>query len=72
MHSFEELPSLLPAADVVVLLVPLTDLTSGMVDAAFLAALPDGALVVNASRGGVVDQEALLAELTAGRHQGGP
>ena len=49
------------------LLVPLTDLTSGMVDASFLAALPDGALVVNASRGAVVDQDALLAELTAGR-----
>lgn len=67
VHSFEELVSLLPAADVVVLLVPLTDLTSGMVDAAFLAALPDGALMVNASRGAVVDQDALLAELITGR-----
>ena len=67
VHAFEELPSLLPSADVVVLLVPLTDLTSGLVDAAFLAALPDGALVVNASRGAVVDQEALVAELTTGR-----
>ena len=38
-----------------------------MVDAAFLAAMPDGALLVNAARGVVVDTDALLAELTAGR-----
>lgn len=67
VHAFGELPGLLPSADVVVLLVPLTDETAGLVDAAFLAALPDGALVVNASRGRVVDQDALLAELTGGR-----
>jgi phosphoglycerate dehydrogenase-like enzyme len=41
--------------------------TTGMVDAAFLAAMPDGALLVNASRGVVVDTDALLAELTAER-----
>jgi phosphoglycerate dehydrogenase-like enzyme len=67
VHGFDELASLLPDADVVVLLVPLTDLTAGMVDAAFLAALPNGALVVNASRGAVIDQDALLAELTSER-----
>jgi phosphoglycerate dehydrogenase-like enzyme len=38
-----------------------------MVDAAFLAAMPDGALLVNAARGVIVDTDALLAELTAGR-----
>jgi phosphoglycerate dehydrogenase-like enzyme len=38
-----------------------------MVDAAFLAAMPDGSVLVNAARGPVVDTEALLAELTAGR-----
>ena len=38
-----------------------------MVDAAFLAAMPDGALLVNAARGRIVDTDALLAELTAGR-----
>jgi phosphoglycerate dehydrogenase-like enzyme len=37
------------------------------VDAAFLAAMPDGALLVNAARGVVVDTDALLAELSAGR-----
>ena len=67
VHAFEELPGLLPSAEVVVLLLPLTDETAGLVDADFLAALPDDALVVNASRGKVVDQDALLAELTRGR-----
>ncbi len=48
-------------------LVPRSDATVGLIDAAFLAALPDGALVVNASRGALVDQDALLAELRSGR-----
>lgn len=67
VHSMTELPQLLPEADVVVLIVPKTSETIGMVDAAFLARLRDGALVVNAARGPVVDTDALLAELQSGR-----
>ncbi|MFY1627067.1 2-hydroxyacid dehydrogenase [Micromonospora sp. WMMD723] len=67
VHAVTELPRLLPEADVVVLLVPLTDATRGLVDAAFLAAMPDGALLVNAARGPVADTVALVAELTSGR-----
>ncbi|SDQ38696.1 2-hydroxyacid dehydrogenase [Thermostaphylospora chromogena] len=67
VHGRDELPDLLPAADVVVLLVPATPDTVGMVDAAFLGRMRDGALLVNAARGPVVDTDALLAELTAGR-----
>jgi phosphoglycerate dehydrogenase-like enzyme len=67
VRSTAELPELLPHADVVILIVPVTPETTGMVDAAFLAAMPDGALLVNAARGVVVDTDALLAELTAGR-----
>ena len=67
VRAMAELPQLLPHADVVVLIVPVTPETTGMVDAAFLAAMPDGALLVNAARGVVVDTDALLAELTAGR-----
>ncbi len=67
VRSTEELPRLLPDADLVVLIVPVTDETTGMVDADFLAAMKDGALLVNAARGTVVDTDALLAELTAGR-----
>jgi phosphoglycerate dehydrogenase-like enzyme len=67
VHAFTELPALLPSVDVVVLIVPLTDETRAMVDADFLGAMKDGALLVNVARGGVVDQDALLAELTAER-----
>lgn len=67
VHAIEELPGLLPGADAVVLIVPKTPETIGMVDAAFLAAMPDGAVLVNAARGPVVDTGALLAELTSGR-----
>lgn len=62
-----QLPDLLPTADVVILTVPLTDATRGMVDAGFLARMPDGSLLVNAARGPVVDTEALVAELSSGR-----
>jgi phosphoglycerate dehydrogenase-like enzyme len=67
VHGTDELPRLLPEADVVVLIVPVTPQTRGMVDARFLAAMKDGALLVNAARGVVVDTDALLAELSSGR-----
>lgn len=67
VHGIDELPGLLPQAEVVLLAVPLNDATRHLVDAAFLAALPDGALVVNVARGPVADTDALLAELEAGR-----
>ena len=65
--ALDELPDLLPAADVVVLLVPATPETAGMVDRAFLAAMKDGALLVNAARGTVVDTNALVTEVASGR-----
>jgi phosphoglycerate dehydrogenase-like enzyme len=67
VHSVAELPELLPEADVVVLIVPKTTETVGMVDAEFLSRMRDGALLVNAARGPVVDTAALLAELQSGR-----
>ena len=67
VHGVDELPALLPAADIVVLTVPLTDATIGLVDGDFLAAMRDGALLVNASRGRVVDAQALTLELAKGR-----
>jgi len=65
--DLSSLPTLLPASDVVVLAVPETDETRGLVDAAFLARMKDRALLVNVSRGPVVDTDALLAELRRGR-----
>jgi phosphoglycerate dehydrogenase-like enzyme len=61
------LPRLVAEADVVVDLVPLTDASRGMFDAAIFAAMRDGALFVNAGRGATVDQDALLAELEVPR-----
>jgi phosphoglycerate dehydrogenase-like enzyme len=51
----------------VVVVVPLTEATRGMVDADFLARMKDGALLVNAARGPVADTAALTAELSSGR-----
>jgi phosphoglycerate dehydrogenase-like enzyme len=67
VHGLDSLAALIPTADVVVVLVPVVAETRDMVDAAFLAAMKDGALLVNAARGAIVDTSALLAELTTGR-----
>ncbi len=67
VHGIDEVPGLLPDVDIVVLLVPLTPETTGMVDAAFLARMHDGALLVNAARGPVVVTEDLVAEVRTGR-----
>lgn len=62
-----ELHEALEKADVVVILLPVTDATRHLVDADFLKSMKDGALLVNAARGPIVDTDALLAELTSGR-----
>ncbi|MFE7355700.1 2-hydroxyacid dehydrogenase [Streptomyces sp. NPDC057543] len=67
VHTLDDLPALLPEADVVVLSTPLNPSTQGLVGAEFLAAMPDGALLVNVARGGVVDTKSLLLELESGR-----
>ncbi|MEV0557184.1 MULTISPECIES: 2-hydroxyacid dehydrogenase [unclassified Streptomyces] len=67
VHPITALPELLPEADVVVLITPLTEQTKGLAGADFLARMKDGALLVNVARGGVVDTKALLAELESGR-----
>jgi len=67
VHAAGELPGLLAEAEIVILACPLTPGTRGMADAAFLAAMPDGALLVNVARGPVVVTDALLAEVGSGR-----
>jgi len=67
IHGIDELPELLPTADIVIVGVPLTDATTGFVDDAFLSALPDGALVVNIARGKVADTDAIVDQATRGR-----
>jgi phosphoglycerate dehydrogenase-like enzyme len=67
IHGIDELPALLPRADIVVVGTPLTDATRHLVDDEFLSALPDGALVVNVARGAVADTDAVLKHATEGR-----
>jgi phosphoglycerate dehydrogenase-like enzyme len=67
VHGTDELDALLPGADAVVLLTPLTDATRGLIDAPRLAAMRDGTVLINAARGPVVDTDALVAEVTTGR-----
>ncbi len=67
VHAVADLDGLLPSADAVVLVTPLTEETRGLLDARRLALLPDGALVVNVGRGPVLDTAAMVAEASAGR-----
>ncbi len=67
VHAVSDLPSLLPQADVAILIAPHTPETDRMIGAQQLALLPDGALLVNVARGRLVDTDALVAELATGR-----
>lgn len=67
VYGLDELPRLLPSQQVVVIAVPHTPQTRHLVNADFLAALPDGAVLVNVARGAIVDTEALVHELNARR-----
>ncbi len=67
VSAISELHALLPEADVVVLIVPLTDATRGLFGAAEMALMKPGALLVNAARGPVVVTDALVAALQEGR-----
>lgn len=67
VHGSDELAALLPEADVVVLIVPHTPETTGLVDAAFLARMRPGALLVNVARGPVVVTADLLDALRRGQ-----
>jgi phosphoglycerate dehydrogenase-like enzyme len=67
VHPVQELRSLLTLTDVVVVLLPLTPETRGLLDGEALALLKPGALLVNAARGQILDTEALTALLQAER-----
>jgi phosphoglycerate dehydrogenase-like enzyme len=70
VHGSTTLPSALAEADYVVLAAPLTEGTRGMVDASVLAAMKPGARLINVGRGGLVDEDALVDHLAAGRLAG--
>jgi phosphoglycerate dehydrogenase-like enzyme len=62
-----DLPDLLAWADVISIHVPLTEGTRGLIGAAELARMHPGAVIVNTSRGGIIDEEALAEALREGR-----
>ncbi len=64
------LDALLPDADILTVHVPLTDETRGMIGRRELSRLPGGAVVANLARGGIIDDQALLAALEAGTVRG--
>lgn len=67
IHGLDELPELLPEADIVVVGVPLTDGTTHLVNEPFLAVMREGALLVNIARGRVADTDAILRHAESGR-----
>jgi phosphoglycerate dehydrogenase-like enzyme len=67
VRALSDLDKLLPTADVLVCMLPLTGETTGLLDARRLSLLRDGALLVNAGRGRTIDTPALTRELTSGR-----
>ncbi|MDP9988872.1 phosphoglycerate dehydrogenase-like enzyme [Arthrobacter oryzae] len=67
IYGIDALFEQLPLHEIVVVSVPLSEQTEKLVDAKFLAAMPDGALLVNVARGPVADTDALLAEASTGR-----
>lgn len=67
VHGSDELVQLAAEAEVLVIITLLNEHTRHLVNAEVLAAMPDGALVVNVARGAVVDSEALTAEVVSGR-----
>ncbi len=67
--TMDQLDGLLPAFDIVILVLPLNAESKHLFDARRLALLKDGALIVNVARGGIIDTDALVAELNSGRIQ---
>jgi phosphoglycerate dehydrogenase-like enzyme len=67
VHAVSELEGLLPRAQVVVLILPATAESQKLIGARQLALMPQGALLVNAARGPIVDTDALVEALNAGR-----
>ena len=70
LHPATELPTLVTQADAIVVTLPLTEATHGLLDADTLAAVKPGAVLVNVGRGAVIDEAALIERLQDGTFAG--
>jgi phosphoglycerate dehydrogenase-like enzyme len=67
VHAASQLPDLIQGHHIVVITAPLNNKTLNLVDGDFLASMDDGALLINAGRGKIVDTDALVTEVSSGR-----
>ncbi|MEU4517827.1 NAD(P)-dependent oxidoreductase [Amycolatopsis sp. NPDC024027] len=67
VYAASEMPGLIRGHDIVVITAPLNAETTNLVDEKFLSAMADGAMLINAGRGKIVDTDALVAEVRSGR-----
>jgi len=70
INAFSNLNELLPHCDFLTIHVPMTDETKGMIGERAMSLLPKGARLLNVARGGIIDEEALVAALKSGRVAG--
>jgi len=71
IYSTDELESLLVQSDILIVCLPLTKETNGLIGQDKLRLLPDNATIVNVSRGEIIDEKALYEELKSGRIRAG-
>jgi len=67
VHAVSELDDLLPSAEIVILILPLTEESHGLIGATQMGLMQQGALLVNAARGPIVQTDALVDALNSGR-----
>ena len=69
-YQMEALTKVLPTADVVILTLPLNDKTRGLFSVDVLSLMKDDSVLVNASRGAIIDEAALIGKLREGKFMG--
>ncbi|SEG85592.1 2-hydroxyacid dehydrogenase [Marinobacterium lutimaris] len=67
VNGMDNLDGFIASSDILVVMLPLTPQTQGLLNAERLALLPEGSCFINVSRGAIVDQQALTAALASGR-----
>ena len=67
IYSIGDIRAAVSAGDIVIFCLPLTKETEHIANAELLCAMKDGAVIVNISRGGIIDTDALITELKSGR-----